>query len=442
MQAEPHDWECSACEEEYTTDINILTSLPWYDPDGFLTCAECIKSRFQRALTSGIVWPARWGTTFLNPRHYRQILGDKLYDAYTAKEQAKALEPLPNTPVIPDGLTRGVDVQICPNPRCKKLIGLRDGCNHIICEACTQNFCLICGHEAHDGSNHWVSGGCPRFGPRGAPRAIHDPQPNEADNAPPFRVDTVIIHWNVAMQTSSLKTQSLLRRFRDGGGPAIPAESRMAATLALGIYNPLSGVSEADWHAPEATANRIIHDLQLLGMLQVVRETEMVVFNPAPPGDENHIYADTGPLRNVLRGPIARVFDMSTRLPRDDAYNWIATTLHIQPDDRVFGVLTQEDSAILSGITQGQAEIVESFLQLMNRRPRAVQFTPTSVLLTVRGDFFGPMVPFVGPFDPTLGFPEHFAESAEVSGGCSTLMCGTSHTIGFETTRQGRRARG
>jgi hypothetical protein len=124
------------------SDIDDLESLPWHATDGTdnLAWAGCIRSRFQDALKSGIIWPARWVTTFLDPQHYRQILGDELYEAYRAKERVKAAEPPPDTPPIPDGLTRGVEVQICPNPGCKKLIGLRDGCNHIICEACTQNF--------------------------------------------------------------------------------------------------------------------------------------------------------------------------------------------------------------------------------------------------------------------------------------------------------------
>jgi hypothetical protein len=137
---EPHDWKCSACREDFKTDIDDLESLPWHATDGTdnLACAGCIRSRFQDALKSGIIWPARWVTTFLEPQHYRQILGDELYEAYKAKERVKAAEPPPDTPPIPDGLTRGVEVQICPNPGCKKLIGLRDGCNHIICEACTR----------------------------------------------------------------------------------------------------------------------------------------------------------------------------------------------------------------------------------------------------------------------------------------------------------------
>ena len=94
---EPHDWECSTCCEVHRTDINILTSLPWYDAQGTHTCAECIKSRFQLALDSGVVWPAHRGPTFLDPQHYRQILGEKLYGAYKAKERAKALEPPPDT---------------------------------------------------------------------------------------------------------------------------------------------------------------------------------------------------------------------------------------------------------------------------------------------------------------------------------------------------------
>lgn len=90
----------------------------------------------------------------MGKQHYRQILGDKLYGAYRVKEQVKAKEGPPSTPMILDGLTQGEDVQICPNPVCKKLTALATGCGHIVCDACFQNFCFICGKEAYPGTDH------------------------------------------------------------------------------------------------------------------------------------------------------------------------------------------------------------------------------------------------------------------------------------------------
>jgi endogenous inhibitor of DNA gyrase (YacG/DUF329 family) len=39
---------------------------------------------------------------------------------------------------LPDGCTWGVQVQVCPG--CKKVGGLVDGCNHIVCKSCHTNF--------------------------------------------------------------------------------------------------------------------------------------------------------------------------------------------------------------------------------------------------------------------------------------------------------------
>lgn len=164
-----HDWECSTCAEDFHTS----TSPPWYTDDKILVCSECIRSRFEAAVNSGVDWPARRGGIALDVEHYRHILDDELYNAYIAKAQEKAQEPKPSAHEIPEGLTLGVDIQRCPG--CKKLIGLIDGCNHIVCELCMKNFCFICGEEAlDDGSNHWAPGGCPRYGLRDSARAIYD----------------------------------------------------------------------------------------------------------------------------------------------------------------------------------------------------------------------------------------------------------------------------
>jgi hypothetical protein len=234
VQAEPHDWECSTCGADYEADVNVPISLPWYQSDGSMACYICIRSRFQEALHSGVIWPARWGSIHMEVQHYRQILDDKLYGAYMAKEQAKAKAGPPKTPVVPDGLTQGKDVQICPNPMCKKLISLRSGCNHIVCEACQQSFCFICGKEAYDGTDHWTRD-CPRYNARGSARAQYDPQPRP--QAAPHQQDLAldgddivmtrpsITNWNVAMQTSNLETRNLLR-FLDASGPAITEAHR------------------------------------------------------------------------------------------------------------------------------------------------------------------------------------------------------------------------
>jgi hypothetical protein len=74
---------------------------------------------------------------------------------------------------LPDGCTWGVQVQVCPG--CKKVGGLVDECNHIVCESCYTNFCFLCGKEAARLSSHWNLGNeCPRYGVKGSARAIFD----------------------------------------------------------------------------------------------------------------------------------------------------------------------------------------------------------------------------------------------------------------------------
>jgi hypothetical protein len=410
---EPHDWKCSACREDFKADIDDLESLPWHANDGTdnLACAGCIRSRFQEALKSGIIWPARWVTTFLDPQHYRHILGDELYEAYNAKERVKAAEPPPDTPPIPDGLTRGVEVQICPNPGCKKLIGLRDGCNHIICEACVQNFCFLCDKQAFDGSGHWTKDGCPRFGPRGALNPVHDPQPNETEDDV-FVTDRHITHWNVAMQTSDLATQNILRRFVDASGPEITDEHLAVATAALGTFHSLNGIPEADWNTPRATALRTAHDSQFLEMLLLVRDSEMNFYEAPQPDDspDTHIYANVVPFRQVLRVPLAQVFDMSTVEVRNDAYNWIAMRLR-EPSNENFGTVTREDSAILTNIPPLHMTRFINACNQMNLRLHAVRFHPTAVILEIHGDLFGPVHALVDGVNPMFGTPRHFADT-------------------------------
>jgi hypothetical protein len=222
-QVDPHDWECSNCCMEQTS-----TSPPWCAEDGSQVCAGCIASRFQFALNDATEWPARWGPDNLDVEHYRQTLSDELFDAYMAKAAALASAE-PREPELPDGCTRGVQVQFCPG--CKKIGGLEDGCNHIVCKACHTNFCFLCGKEALDHSAHWRRGGCTRYGASDSARAIYDDAEDELDDRPMMAPATffaaeeadevqriAIHHWNAAMQTSTPATQAILQRIVDPFG--------------------------------------------------------------------------------------------------------------------------------------------------------------------------------------------------------------------------------
>lgn len=73
-----------------------------------------------------------------------------------------------------NGLQRGRQWQVCPNPTCKRRVELSEGCNHMRCE-CRTHFCFICGKPVRDGEGHWrEQGGCPRFGQRGSNKAVYD----------------------------------------------------------------------------------------------------------------------------------------------------------------------------------------------------------------------------------------------------------------------------
>ncbi|EME89749.1 uncharacterized protein MYCFIDRAFT_78469 [Pseudocercospora fijiensis CIRAD86] len=83
-----------------------------------------------------------------------------------------------------EGLTQGLDYQICPLPTCRVKMSLQDGCNGVRCAFCRTDFCFICGEKSSRG--HWDAGqenGCPRFGTKGSRRAIFDdPNPHPPAN--------------------------------------------------------------------------------------------------------------------------------------------------------------------------------------------------------------------------------------------------------------------
>jgi hypothetical protein len=69
----------------------------------------------------------------------------------------------------------------CPNEGCGVLIALRDGCNHVHCEFCGQDFCWVC-LELDPSSDHWARGSaCPRYNQPGANNAHFDNDNHEDD---------------------------------------------------------------------------------------------------------------------------------------------------------------------------------------------------------------------------------------------------------------------
>lgn len=405
-----HDWECSTCAEDFHTS----TSPPWYTDDKFLVCSQCIRSRFQAAVDSGVDWPARWGGIALDVEHYRNILDDELYNAYIAKAQDKAQEPKPSAHEIPEGLTLGVDIQRCPG--CKKLIGLIDGCNHIVCELCMKNFCFICGEEAlDDGSNHWAPGGCPRYGLRDSARAIYDnvvddqeEEEEEEEVLPPWlivggdgaAIPTLgITNFNMAMQTSTPETQNVLRRFVDRSRPVLAEEDFRIALRAMGTNHPLSGIPDHDWYSALFVASRRAQHRRFLIILLIIAFESEDLPDQLPPPEKSY-YARVPPLSIILNHPLARTFDMGTAESRRQAYRWIATQVteaSVPAEDPP----RQGNSALLTNILGADADamIIAETLDEFDRF-HAHRLTDDSVLLHVRGgepsedlaNYFGDMV--------------------------------------------------
>jgi hypothetical protein len=386
-QVGPHDWECSNCCTQQDS-----ASPPWHAENGSQVCAGCITSRFQHALDSPTEWPSRWGSVNLDVEHYRQILSDDLYNAYVAKAAAFALTQ-PSEPALPDGCTWGVQVQWCPG--CKKIGGLVDGCNHIVCEACHTNFCFVCRIEARDHSGHWRKGGCPRLGNPDSSRAIYDPEPV---NDPPFdearaeedaRLVSSMLNWNMAMQTSDLATQNVLRRFLDRDNrPRIRSRDIRTAIAAMGNNHALTGIRDDDWYPLQAVIARRLENRLLLGTLLTIRDTPSPR-NPRGDFPETNIFARTAPLSGLLRQPIAREFNMGVPESRNAAFNWIVAYLHDNSVPRVFGDPHQANSAILHGIAPHiVTEQVVVVFELQHPSFRAEPLTGTSMILTIQGDVF------------------------------------------------------
>jgi hypothetical protein len=384
---EPSDWQCDICCKTHTAELDVPISLPWETEDHDLVCAESIQRCFQDAIDSGVEFPARWAGVFIDVEHYRSILPDTVYNAYKAKEAAIALEP-PTVPTIPDGLTRGVHVQICPG--CNKTVDLADGCNHVVCLACLRSFCFLCGEDALGNSDdHWTRGGCPRNGLPGSDRAMFDDDVFQGIGvlapAQHFRDEDVLAaerralnNWNAAMQTSDPATQAILRRVTDPTAAELTNPERQSAIAAMGTNNPLTGFSDTEWHAPGTVAFHGLAHRALLDDLLRGRAWDAEFFDPNATVD-NSLFLDTGPPDNTLRMPVQRAFDLASP-SRNDAYQWMETYLRGMP----LGMFPQQsNSAVLSGIPADAMRNVIRLLQLLNHRFDPQQITRTAVVLTI-----------------------------------------------------------
>jgi hypothetical protein len=163
------DWQCNVCYDTYSKK-RLLTT--WTTRENLMVCRFCITPIFEKILEYDFYYPARWAGEELHVEDFDDVLSKEFVVWYkqkgaeiTARRKAAWVES-------PEGLTRGVDYQVCP--RCKSCVGLEDGCNHISC-LCGGSFCFLCGDVAFDdGSGHWDVGGCPRYNAKGSGREQYD----------------------------------------------------------------------------------------------------------------------------------------------------------------------------------------------------------------------------------------------------------------------------
>jgi len=158
-------WDCVACTEAYTSPPEF----PLEDSAQAQFCKHCIVAQFDAALKLDFNRPTSWGTRQLDPQDFASILSRKiLAELVKKKKEMDALKPQDI-----NGQQRGKDYQNCP--RCRKVIHLIDGCNHVTCQ-CNASFCFRCGKAADGESDHWNAEGCPRYGDAHHPTAEQDEQ--------------------------------------------------------------------------------------------------------------------------------------------------------------------------------------------------------------------------------------------------------------------------
>lgn len=329
-------WECDTCVEEYRS----ANTKPWQTENkDSLICPKCIAGRFEQALENDYSWPARFGPSELQVTDYEAVLDEALVEAVKAKEaEIAARVDAGIAPEALEGQVRGTDYQICPG--CRKLIALKDGCNHITCH-CLQNFCFICGKKAKGDSAHWLPGGCPRYGLAGAENALFDtgvapeeePEEEEEEEDQGWLFDSTSgldeetfdellnitseftigpYAWAVAMQASrrDAELRATMQRTLQAERWAPSREDRDVIERALRAYGTTHRISR-DWWA------------QVLD----VHEEGLQTFLTRGPAR-----GDGSPNANVRHGvlaqPVNRVFNMSTMSGRSAAFAWMYATVH------------------------------------------------------------------------------------------------------------------
>lgn len=327
------DWECqTCCEQYYSPDVK-----PWVvEDDQSTTCEVCIAGRFEQALENDYSWPARWGGEELDVRKFVGILHCDLFAAVLDKEIEYAARVDAGVAAgALEGQVRGSDYQLCP--QCSKVIALEDGCNHIVC-ICMQNFCFVCGQEAFDGSNHWVPGGCPRYGKAGSDRVVYDRDSGEPEDRSPWLLTSLAGNhprdfpyvvanasdfamgswaWNTAMQASRMDValQDAMQRLLRADEWDMSFADRDRIEAALHAHRWSSQLTEQEWALVVGQNLNQIH----------------MFLNERPPATDGtpHPMVRHG----LLTQPVGGVFNMTLPHGRMEAFRWMYQTVRDYPNE-------------------------------------------------------------------------------------------------------------
>lgn len=134
-----------------------------------------------------------------------------------------------------DGFQRGRDFQVCPGCETRYYHG--GACNHMSCEACTTNFCFICGEKAGSQSEHWSrqsGSACPKYNFPGDANAHFD---DEDDDEEDEDEDLGGIHIDPTVMDDD---EVWLRR-ADGGHLEYPIDSLLLDRLTMNAFPATAG---------------------------------------------------------------------------------------------------------------------------------------------------------------------------------------------------------
>lgn len=288
---------------------------------------------FERALEFDIEWPARWGRELLDIDDYPGLfpLNGPFVAEFNAKrariEGARGNNDQQSLDEnVPEGFVRGKDYQRCPNPKCHEAVSLIDGCNHIVCEYCSQHFCYICGNEALEGSQHWsrADGGCPRWNGANDANAHFDDDDDSVDDdddsvdeeeeggvrggewTPGVSFDTWT--WNVTMQDANAETRALMHRVLQ-----LPVENATQGPLsdvelealvdAMLENRPQHGMTDQEWQALVELHHGVVARFLRTNFDFAQRD-------------------EFSTSHGVLTNPVGGVFNLSNENARQAAYEW------------------------------------------------------------------------------------------------------------------------